>query len=396
MKEPGRPLAAGEGRYKRGSMNLRTQNHSIPRSPTVLDTTLRDGSYAINFQFTAADTAIISSRLEMAGFDLIEIGHGVGLHASESGKGVAAETDQAYLEAAANSLTRAKFGMFCIPGIARLEDIDMAAGYDMGFIRIGTDVTDVERSEPFIARAKKHGMFVSANFMKSYAMEPAGFAEKAKLTQQFGSDVLCIVDSAGGMLNSELESYFFAVREVCDIPIAFHGHNNLGLAVAHSLRSVELGASIVDSSLQGLGRSSGNAPTEILVLALKRLGRDTGIDPIAVMDVGEEYIRPLVRRRGLGSLDIISGYSQFHSSYMGIIRHYSSKYRIDPRVLIMKVCELDKVNAPPQLVEHLARQLRGTADNISTGRFDFDKYFGSEQDPGSASLTVPVDGPRES
>jgi len=58
---------------------------------------------------------------------MIEIGHGVGLHASEAGKGKAAETDEAYCKAAAEVLRKAKFGMFCIPGIARLEDIDMAA-----------------------------------------------------------------------------------------------------------------------------------------------------------------------------------------------------------------------------------------------------------------------------
>lgn len=345
----------------------------------ILEATLRDGSYAIDFKFTASDTALIAAELEKVGFDLIEIGHGVGLHASESGKGVAAETDEAYLLAAAEVLTKAKFGMFCIPGVARLEDIDMAAEHGMGFIRIGTNVTEMEESEEFIARAKKHGLFVTSNFMKSYAMEPAQFAEKAKLAQRFGTDVLYIVDSAGGMLTSDVERYFHAVQDVCDIPLAFHGHDNLGLAVANTLRAVELGASLVDSSLQGMGRSTGNAPTEILVVALKRIGIDLGIDPIKVMDIGEKYIRPLIRRRGLGSMDIVAGYAQFHSSYMGVIRQYSSKYRIDPRRLIIGVCELDKVNAPPELVERVAQQISAEADEVFTARYEFNEYFGDEQ-----------------
>ena len=33
----------------------------------ILDTTLRDGSYVIDFQFTAQDTAMIASTLEFAG-----------------------------------------------------------------------------------------------------------------------------------------------------------------------------------------------------------------------------------------------------------------------------------------------------------------------------------------
>lgn len=344
----------------------------------LLETTLRDGGYAINFQFTASDTAIIASRLEKAGCDLIEVGHGVGLHASECGKGQAVESDEAYLQAAAGALTKAKFGVLCIPGIARLEDVDMAAGYGMGFIRIATNVTELEKSEPFVARAKKHGMFVTANFMKSYAMEPEQFAEKAKLSQKYGSDVLYIVDSAGGMLPWEVERYFRAVQDVCDVPLAFHGHNNLGLAVANTLHAVRLGAVLVDASLQGMGRSAGNAPTEIIVVALQRMGIPLEIDSIAVMDTGEKYIRPLIRRKGLSSLDVVAGYAQFHSSYMGVIRHYSSKYRIDPRRLIAGVCEIDKVNAPPELVERVARSIQDSAE-IFTARYEFDEYFGDEQ-----------------
>jgi 4-hydroxy 2-oxovalerate aldolase len=73
----------------------------------LLDTTLRDGSYVINFQFTARDTAVIAEQLEAAGFELIEIGHGVGLGASERNYGRAAETDEAYMAAAAGIVKRA-------------------------------------------------------------------------------------------------------------------------------------------------------------------------------------------------------------------------------------------------------------------------------------------------
>lgn len=121
----------------------------------IMDVTLRDGSYALNFQFTANDTIAIAKALENAGVMLIEVGHGVGLGASKAGYGDAAETDEAYLQAAAKTLTKAKFGMFCIPGIATLEDIDMAADYGMGFIRIGTNVTEIADSKVYIEHAKK-------------------------------------------------------------------------------------------------------------------------------------------------------------------------------------------------------------------------------------------------
>lgn len=346
----------------------------------VLDTTLRDGSYAINFQFTANDTAIIAAALENAGVRWIEVGHGVGLNASSRGHGQAVETDEAYLEATAGALTSAKWGMFCIPGIAELEHVDMAAEYGMSFIRIGTNVAEVDQSEPFVRRAKEHGMYVSANFMKSYTMPPREFAQMAKLTQNYGSDVLCVVDSAGGMMRTEVEAYFRAVRDACDMPMAFHGHNNLGLAVSHSLLAAELGAVAIDGSLQGMGRSAGNAPTEMLVASLHRMGYETGIDMLELLDVGAKYVRPLIRRQGHNMLDTVCGFSQFHSSFMGVIRQFSSAYRVDPRRLIIALCEHDRVNAPEPLVEELASQLAGEQDEVFSGRFDLSSYFGHEQD----------------
>lgn len=228
-------------------------------------------------------------------------------------------------------------------------------------------------------------MMVCANFMKSYALEPAAFAEKAALSEKYGAEVLYLVDSAGGMLPDDVGAYFKAVRDTCGIALGFHGHDNLGLSVANTLRAVEQGAAIVDSSLQGFGRSAGNAPTEILVVALKRMGIETGINYYAAMDAGEKYIRPLVRRRGHSSLDVITGLAQFHSSYMGLIRKYSSRYGVDPRRLIESLCLVDKVNAPAELVERLARELKTDAGEVFTARFDFDEYFGSEQSGGKGT-----------
>ena len=349
--------------------------------PRILDTTLRDGSYAINFQFTARDTVIIASQLEQAGFGLIEIGHGAGLGASQRNYGVAAETDEAYLASAAGALKHAMWGMFCIPGVAELADIELAASHGMKFIRIGTDVKDVTDSRPFIELAKKHGMFVCANYMKSYTVDPAEFARNAKLSQAYGADVVYVVDSAGGMLTREMENYFRAVQDSCSIATGFHGHDNLGLGVANAVRAAELGVDIVDCSLQGIGRSAGNTPTELFIVVMEHLGADLGFDPLRVMDIGEKYIKPLIQKQGLNSLDIVAGYAQFHSSYMSVIREFSSKYGVDPRKLIISLCERDRINAPRELVEELARSLSTAGDDALSARFHLDRYHGAEQDP---------------
>jgi len=358
-------------------MEMRGKSIST-KSSELLDCTLRDGSYAINFQFSAADTALLVGALDKAGVQYIEVGHGVGFHGSDKGYGEALETDEGYLKSAANSVQSAKFGMFCIPGIAELDDLKMAESYAMGFVRIGTDVTEVDTAKPFIKLARNLGMKVMSNFMKSYALSPREFAGKVLEVVAYGSEVVYVVDSAGGMMPNEVADYIQAVRDVSDISIGFHGHNNLGLAVGNSLRALEEGAVLVDGSLQGLGRSAGNAPTEVLAVLIKNF-TESKIDPLLMMDIGEKYIKPLVVRRGISSLDVVSGQAQFHSSYMGIIAKMAGRYQVDPRMLILRLTELDKINADPSLVERLAQELQHETVCDFTARFEFNEYFGAEQ-----------------
>jgi 4-hydroxy 2-oxovalerate aldolase/long-chain acyl-CoA synthetase len=349
------------------------------RKVNILETTLRDGSYAINFSFTSADTAVICRELENAGFKYIEIGHGVGLNASNHGFGPAAETDEEYMTAAENVLKRAKYGMFCIPGIARLEDIDLAAKHNMGFIRVGTNVTEVKTSEEYIKRAKDYGMFVTANYMKSYVLPPEKFAEKVRLSEKYGADMIYIVDSAGGMFTENIRNYYKAIRSVSNIAIGFHGHDNLGLAIANTLEAVKMGAEFVDASLQGLGRSAGNACTEVLVTALKKMGYETGIDFLKVLNIGKKYIQPLLTVKGRMPLDIVAGYADFHSSYMHHIRKYSAKYHINPAILIIEMCKVDKVHVDEEVLDKIAQRIKSKED-IYLGEYGFNRYVGGEQD----------------
>lgn len=336
-------------------MNSRQETKEI----TILDCTLRDGSYAIDYQFTAEDTAIIAAGLEQAGFEFIEIGHGLGLNASNSGKGVAAATDEEYLVAASKVLKKAKFGMFFIPGTGREEDLQMAASYGMGLVRIGTNITEVDESARYVEIAKNLGMTVSANLMKSYALPPSEFLKQAKKSERFGVDILVVVDSAGGMLPQDVVDYVSVLKNNTGLPIGYHGHNNLGLAVSNTLEAIKAGATVVDATLRGMGRSAGNAQTEILVLLLEKLGYFTGINVYKAMDIAERLLKPLMRReqQGVDSISAISGFAQFHSSFSTTIYNVAQKYNIDPRELIVKVSEIDRVYVSEELAEGIAREL---------------------------------------
>jgi 4-hydroxy-2-oxovalerate aldolase len=324
----------------------------------ILDTTLRDGSYVIDFQFTAQDTALIASTLESAGIPWIEIAHGLGLGAARAGKGDQAATDEEYLNAAANSLTTSKFGTFFIPGIGTEDDLRLAADCGAHFIRIGTNVNEVEQAAPYFELAKKLGLITFSNLMKSYAVPPNEFAAHGHTAEQSGADYLCIVDSAGGMLPDDVRAYFDAAHEKVSIPVCFHGHNNLSMAVANSLQAVESGAAIVDASLQGMGRSEGNTMTEILVAILQKKGICESIDVNALLDISQALIRPIMHNSGYSPMGVTYGRAKFHNSFIGRILDAADQFKIDPRDLILKVTEHNQVDAPVELVEEMARQIQ--------------------------------------
>jgi 4-hydroxy-2-oxovalerate aldolase len=325
--------------------------------PDVLEVTLRDGSYVIDFQFTAEDTSTLVTALETVGFRWIEIGHGLGMNARDKGKRLAAASDAEYLEAAAQAAQSARWGMFFIPGIGTEEDLRLAARYKMPFVRIGTNINEAERAQPFIALAKELGMIACYNAMKSYAVTPGEFAQVAAQTQAWGADIVYIVDSAGTMYPEDVSTLIKAIQNTCDVPIGFHGHDNLSLAAANTLQAVESGAVLVDSSLRGMGRSAGNAITEAILALLKRRGYLKNIDLKGVMDVSAGLIEPLIPGRGLDTMSIIAGYAGFHSSFTERVQDYAERYNIDTRDLIVKLCEENRIDAPSDLLERLSIEL---------------------------------------
>ena len=309
----------------------------------IMDVTLRDGSYAINFQFSELDTKKISKSLEVSNVEYIEIGHGMGLDASNINNGFALCTDDEYLISARDVLSKSKYGMFCIPTYARLESLNKLKEYGASFVRVGSNVIDVDNTKEYIMLAKKIGLEVMANYMKSYAATPLAFAENVKKSESYGADYVYIVDSAGSMNKDTIYRYYEAIRKVSNIKLGFHGHNNLGLAVANSLYAKDLGFDIIDTSILGLGRSAGNAATELFI---GNLIKNDGIETYnlkSILDCANKYVQPLLKHIP-NALDLYCGIAEFHTSYIKYIHKYASKYGINPLDLIIEYSKYDKVN----------------------------------------------------
>jgi len=330
----------------------------MKNNPSILDTTLRDGSYVANFQISAQETAIIASQLNAAGIPFIEVGHGLGLGAFRNPKWQAAESDASYADAASNVITSSKWGMFCIPEIANFDDMHILKDYGASFVRIGVNVDKIELSFPFIKVAKSLGFFVSVNLMKTYAVSELTVVNEARNLETLGADLLCIVDSAGGMFPEEVASYCDAIRKGSNMNFGFHGHNNLGFASANTMDAISHGASIVDTSVRGLGRSAGNAVTEIILLAMDRKGIKHNVDIKSILNLAEEFIDPyLLNYRQMDSISIVSGYAKFHSGYMDVVNKKSEEYGVDPRKIIMALLNENCINVSENIADKVASKL---------------------------------------
>lgn len=340
-----------------------------------MDVTLRDGSYVNHFQFSCAEQKVITTALESVGFNYIEIGHGIGLGASTPKNGIALQSDREYLETAQRTLRKAKYGMFCIPGIASLEDVDLAAEYGVGFLRIGTNVDEVEKSKEYIERAKKHGIYVMTNYMKSYAVSPEFFAMQVKKSVDYGADIVYVVDSAGSMMPEEIERIYDRVRMCSDISLGFHGHDNLGLAMANSIKAADLGFEFIDCSLQGMGRSAGNTSTELFTICANKRGYDIDVDVMKLLEISKKYVFPMMKR--LDPIDVMCGVTGFHTSYLGAIHKVAGTYGVNPLLLMAEYTKFDQLNMDVKKLEEIAKELPEDAESLAI--VDFSRYFGDEQ-----------------
>lgn len=338
----------------------------------ILDTTIRDGSYAVDFKFSCDDVANIISKLEKLGFEYIEIGHGLGLNASSARYGFSLHSDKEYMQVAQKVLKKSRFGFFCIPDIARIEDIKLAADNGVSFIRVGINADMVKKTASYLKEAKKLGLFATVNLMKSYILSPADLVEKIIEIQEYGADVAYLVDSAGCMLPEGIEEYSNVIKQKTDIMLGFHGHNNLGLAVTNSLKCIQLGFDFIDCSLQGLGRSLGNAPTEQLVMVLKKQGYPLDIDVPRLLEYGYTIIKDVSKKAPMHPLDLICGYSGFHSSFLKDIYRCCNDKNVDPMRLIIAYSKINRATMDYELLCKVADEL---PKDFEANPYNFREFF---------------------
>jgi 4-hydroxy-2-oxovalerate aldolase len=324
----------------------------------VLDSTLRDGSHALSHQFTAEQVARVAKGLDEAGVEMIEVSHGDGLGGSTITYGFSKQSEFELLKAAAPVIKRGKLAVLLLPGIGTKDDLKMAADFGAKVAQIATHVTEADIAEQHIGVAKKMGMEVIAMLMLSHMGSPEKIAEQGKLMESFGADVVEVTDSAGALIPQTVKDRVGALRAAIKVGVAFHGHNNLSLAVANSVAAIEEGARWIDACTCGLGAGSGNTPTEVLAAVLDKTGYTTGIDLWKIMDVAEEIVRPLMQKPvRIGKTSLTMGYAGVYSSFLLHADKAAQQFGVDARDILVEIGKRKAVGGQEDMIVEVAMAL---------------------------------------
>ncbi|MER6197000.1 hypothetical protein ABT234_06440 [Streptomyces sp. NPDC001586] len=308
----------------------------------LLDATLRDGSYAVDFQLEEKFVVELLGRLNETPIRKIEIGHGLGFEAERAGITACNIDLQRWCEIARSELTTSSWGMFAQPEFSRLTTLAELCDQGMSFVRIGIEAERVAEHLDYIERATEICGEVYLNLMKTSAT-PA--EHLPALLEGVTRDIagLYVVDSYGSMLPDDVRRYVTVVKELFPV-VGFHGHDNLGMANANTMAAVEAGATIVDGTLNGIGRGAGNAETESLAGILSL----TSGDVYDYKELGKlaEFCRSsmdvLPENR---TMQVLGGVIGIHSGFFPLVEELCAELTVDPASVMETAVELAPASA---------------------------------------------------
>ncbi|GHV93975.1 4-hydroxy-2-oxovalerate aldolase [Spirochaetia bacterium] len=324
----------------------------------IVDTTLRDGSHAVSHSFTVEQVTAIAAGLDKAGVDMIELSHGDGIAGSSINYGFSKVSEMDLLEAAGKVIKKAKLAVLLLPGVGTIEDLKKAKERGANAVRVATHVTEADIAIQHIGWAKQNGMFTVGFLMMTHMASPEKIVEQAKIFVDAGADYINLADSAGYMIPEDVKQRVGALRNAISLPVGFHAHNNIGMAIANALAAIEEGANFIDGTCRGLGAGAGNAQIEVLCAVLKRLGYNIGADIYAMMDVAEDIVEPIMQRpQTIRTDSVMLGFAGVYSSFLLHTRKAAEKFGLVPRDILVELGKRRMVGGQEDMIVDVAYEL---------------------------------------
>ena len=238
----------------------------------ILDCTLRDGGYYTDWDFSSDIVDSYIESMNKLPIDYLELGYRNNPDKDYLGK--FGYCPVSVLSDIRNHSIK-KLAVMLNEKSTKPEDLKQLTEPIKGLvdmIRLAVDPKNLLRAIELAKAVKAQGFEVGFNIMyMSKWGEYEGFYEQLPALNGV-VDILNMVDSFGGIMPDEVESIVKTLREKVTCKIGFHGHNNLQMGLANTIKAIEVGVDSVDATILGMGRGAGNLNMELLLTYLNKKG----------------------------------------------------------------------------------------------------------------------------
>ena len=332
----------------------------------ISDPTLRDGNHAVGHQLSAENIAAYCRAADAAGVSIVEVGHGNGLGASSLQLSEAKTSDHIALTTARANFTQSKLGIHVIPGFATIErDLQQALALGVDVVRVASHCSEADICERHIGFSRSEGVEVWGCLMMSHMISPTMLLEQARKMESYGAEGVVFMDSSGHFIPEDVRIRVDTLVNGLGIAVGFHGHNNLGLAIANSIAAADAGATLLDACARGFGAGAGNTQLEVLVALLDRLKYTTGIDLYQMLDAADLAEQTLMKEiPTIRSVSVVSGMAGVFSGFMKPVARIAKEFNVDPRDIFFELGRRKIVAGQEDIILEVAKELaQGAKEN---------------------------------